>query len=95
MQKLEKHSVTQSMIMKMRLGLLTIVLVSSCIAAAQTKYNQSLADSLGADNYGMKAYVLVMLKTGSNMDTTKTTTDSLFKGHMDNMSVMVKKDSLL
>ncbi|WP_228376785.1 hypothetical protein [Chryseobacterium formosense] len=28
-------------------------------------YNQKLADSLGADQYGMKGYTIVMLTTGT------------------------------
>jgi uncharacterized protein len=49
------------------------------------KYNKQLADSLGADNYGMKMYVLVILKTGSNKVEDKAKTDSLFAGHMKNI----------
>ena len=45
-------------------------------------YNAKLARSLGADDYGMKKYVLVILKTGTNMTTDKLLLDSLFKGHM-------------
>jgi len=33
---------------------------------AQGTYNKALADSLGADEYGMKMYTLVILKTGEN-----------------------------
>ena len=32
---------------------------------AQGGYDKKLADSLGADEYGMKKYVLAILKTGS------------------------------
>ena len=48
-------------------------------------YNKSLADSLGADDYGMKMYVLVMLKTGPAKITDKAKTDSLFGGHLKNI----------
>lgn len=40
-------------------------------ANAQTinsNYNKALADSSGADDYGMKMYVLVILKSGTNKD---------------------------
>ena len=30
------------------------------------KYDKILADKLGGDDYGMKSYFLVILKTGSN-----------------------------
>ena len=50
------------------------------------KYDKALADSLGADDYGMKMYVLVILKTGSNKTESKEKTDSLFRGHMKNIN---------
>jgi hypothetical protein len=31
-----------------------------------TKYDKALAEKLGGDDYGMKSYFLVILKTGSN-----------------------------
>ncbi|QEC70090.1 hypothetical protein FRZ67_00510 [Panacibacter ginsenosidivorans] len=58
-------------------------------------YDKALADSLGADEYGMKMYVLVMLKTGTNQTTDKATTDSLFKGHMQNISRLVSIKKLV
>jgi uncharacterized protein YciI len=51
-----------------------------------TTYDKKLADSMGADEYGMKMYVLVLLKTGSNTVTDKVVRDSLFAGHMQNIS---------
>ncbi len=68
--------------------LLFLLLSFSLSAACQTenpKYDKLLADSLGGDDYGMKAYILVMLKTGPNKIEDKTVLDSLFKGHMDNI----------
>ena len=49
------------------------------------KYDKALADSLGGDDYGMKPYVLVILKTGTNKIDKKETVDSLFKGHIANI----------
>jgi uncharacterized protein YciI len=49
------------------------------------KYNKPLADSLGADDYGMKMYVLVILKTGNTVINDKKIADSLFNGHMENI----------
>ena len=48
-------------------------------------YDKSLADSLGADEYGMKSYSLVMLKTGTGNIEEKSKVDSLFRGHLDNI----------
>ena len=69
-----------------------LLLVSITNVNAQTenpKYNKALADSLGGDEYGMKPYVLVLLKTGSNKTADKANIDSLFKGHMANINRLV------
>ena len=64
-------------------------------AQEKPKYDEALAKKLGADNYGMKMYVLVILKTGSNISATKAQTDSLFKGHMANIDKLAKENKLL
>ncbi|MGN6508124.1 MAG: YciI family protein [Chitinophaga sp.] len=73
-------------------------LIAGCIslsaAAQNTVYNKALADSLGADQYGMKMYQLVILKTGSNQLTDKEKISELFRGHMSNMERMVKDGKL-
>lgn len=48
-------------------------------------YDSVLAKKLKADNYGMKNYILVLLKTGSNTSVNKATEDSMFAGHMKNI----------
>ncbi|MEJ8803974.1 YciI family protein [Pontibacter sp. H249] len=77
------------------------VAILCCIgfaANAQTQnpsYNKTLADSLGADDYGMKQYVLAILKTGSNTTTDKEKLNSYFRGHMDNINRLVKEGKLI
>ena len=63
---------------------------------SQNEFNQKLADSLGADNYGMKPYMLVILKTGAKDKeiTDKTQRAELFKGHFSNMTDMEKSGKL-
>lgn len=63
--------------------LFSFLILTSSFAHAQ--YNQALADSLGADEHGMKKYVLAILKTGENTTSDKAISDSLFKGHMNNI----------
>ena len=58
-------------------------------------YNQVLADSLGADDYGMKMYTMVILKTGSYQTDRKETVDSLFAGHMKNINRLAEEDKLV
>ncbi|WP_316823983.1 YciI family protein [Pedobacter miscanthi] len=62
---------------------------------AKAPYDEALAKKLGADNYGMKMYVLVMLKSGTNTTETKAKSDSLFAGHMANMGKMVEMQKLV
>lgn len=67
-------------------------------ATAQTdnpKYDKALAQSLGGDDYGMKAYVLVILKTGSNITDDKETVNRLFRGHMDNIGKLAAEGKLI
>jgi uncharacterized protein YciI len=59
------------------------------------KYSQQLADSLGGDDYGMKRYVLVILKTGSAPAPAKAVRDSLFSGHMQNISRLASAGKLI
>jgi hypothetical protein len=58
-------------------------------------YDKVLAEKLGADEYGMKMYVLVILKTGPVSIDNKEKVDSLFKGHMSNISRMASSGKLV
>lgn len=83
-----------------KLLLFTFLITSIIAVNAQEKkpkvpYDEALAKKLGADNYGMKMYVLVILKSGSNTTETKAKTDSLFAGHMANMGKMVEMQKLV
>ena len=80
-----------------------IVLLSlsfSALAQGETpankKYDAKLAKKLGADDYGMKSYVMVILKTGPNdaKITDKAKRAKLFKGHFDNMGRLAKEGKL-
>lgn len=58
-------------------------------------YNKTLADSLGADTYGIKLYVFVILKTGSNTITDKVILEALFRGHMENIAKLANSGKLI
>lgn len=73
-----------------------IMFVSICALAQENpNYDADLAKKLGADDYGMKSYIFVMLKTGSNASTNKAVRDSCFAGHMSNMNKMVEAKKLV
>src|SRR5215217_6529918 len=80
-------------------GIVTIIFfLSSLVVSAQTsnlKYDKALADSLGADEYGMKMYVLVILKSGTNKIEDKSRLDNLFSGHMQNIKRLAKEGKLV
>ena len=58
-------------------------------------YDSTLANKLGADDYGMKSYVFVILKTGTNTTTDKAFIDSCFSGHMANIIRLVNEGKLI
>lgn len=62
---------------------------------SKISYNQKLADSLGADNYGMKAYTIVMLTTGSAKIEDKAKMSELMKGHMSNIGRLAKEGKIV
>ena len=82
-----------------KISLLVLILSAIFInATAQTenpKYNKALADSLGGDQYGMKMYYLVILKTGTNQTTDKEKVSSIFRGHMDNITRLANEGKLV
>ena len=53
--------------------------------AAQPAYDAELARSVGAEENGMRSYVLVVLKTGPNKVPAGAERDEMFKGHFANM----------
>lgn len=60
-------------------------------------FNAALAKQLGADAYGMKSYVLVILKTGPNDKniTDEKERNTLFRGHFANMGRLAKESKLV
>jgi uncharacterized protein YciI len=58
-------------------------------------FDAGLAEELGADDYGMKSYYLVMLKTPENEPNDTTLRAASFAGHMENMGTMVEAGKLV
>jgi uncharacterized protein YciI len=59
-----------------------------------TEYDAKLAASLGADDYGMRQYVLVILKTGPKKMAAGPQRDEMFKGHMANIKRLASEGKL-
>lgn len=72
-----------------RIGLLLVALCAQACAAAEPQapaYDAELARRLGADERGMRRYVLVILKTGPNKVPAGSQRDDMFKAHFANMA---------
>lgn len=65
------------------------------IIAQNNQYDSVLAKQLQADDYGMKNYVLVILKKGTANITDKKILDSLFAGHMANIKRLAAENKLV
>jgi len=74
--------------------LLSILVLFAFSASAQV-YDKALADSLGADEYGMKMYTFVILKTGPTTITDTIKLNQLFQGHMDNINKLSAEGKLV
>lgn len=83
-----------------------ILLLGSCrpdMQAEKTKteelsvaitYDSTLAAKLGADEYGMKHYVLAFLRKGPNRDQDSMRTAQLMRKHLDNIKRMADEGKL-
>lgn len=59
-------------------------------------YDAVLAEKSGADEYGMKQYVFVILKTGSNPTVhDKSEINECFRGHLDNINRLVNEKKMV
>lgn len=89
--------------MKRMTALLALgLLIFSLSAAAQTKadnptpeFDKELAQKLGADQYGMRNYVHVLLKTGPVKVEDKEERGRIFAGHFANMGRLAEEGKLV
>lgn len=58
-------------------------------------YDSLLASRLGADDYGMKQYVMAFLKKGPNRSGSKESRDSLQRAHLDNIGRLAEEGKLV
>ncbi len=78
------------------------IAVAAISAAAQTpdaakkpKFDAALAKKLGADEYGMKSYVMAFLKTGPVQPRDKAEQDKLMTGHLANIGRLAEEGKLV
>lgn len=58
-------------------------------------YDQQLSEKLGGDDYGMKSYFLVILKTGENKTADTEIIGKSFRGHMENINRLVEEGKMM
>lgn len=81
--------------MKNYLLILAAMLGVSAAQAQEKQFNKQLADSLKADEYGMKTYVMAFLKKGPNRNQDSTTAANLQAAHLENIGRMAKAGKLV
>lgn len=62
---------------------------------AAATYDEALARRVGADDYGMRSYVLVVLKTGPTRVPDGPERDEMFRGHFANMKRLSQDGKLV
>lgn len=65
------------------------------ISQVNSEYDEALADSLGADEYGMKKYVLAILKAGPSETKDEDVINKAFRGHMENIQRLANEGKLI
>jgi uncharacterized protein YciI len=89
--------------MKTRVALsIVVTLYQLCASSAYSQapvtpapaFDAALAQKTGADDYGMKKYVLVVLKTGPNKMPAGPERDAMFKGHFANINRLAAEGKL-
>ena len=76
----------------LRIALASLALAFSAAAAAQ--YDAELAQRLGANDNGLRGYVLVILKSSANRVPAGPERDEMFKGHFANMKRLSEEGKL-
>ena len=82
--------------------LLVAAIVSGALFASSARaeekaapgFDAALAQQVGADEYGMRSYVLVILKTGPTPLPKGEKRDAMFKGHFANMERLANEGKL-
>jgi uncharacterized protein len=73
---------------------LSFTIISASDAQTKNQYDSALAKKLGADQFGMRKYVIVFLKPGPAKITDSVKRKELFEGHMKNIERLANEGKL-
>lgn len=82
----------------MKKYILIFCLLISTASFAQNKnpnFNQKLADSLNADEYGMKSYTFVLLEKGETKTNDPAFVKKCYESHFSNINSLVEKGEIV
>ena len=77
------------------MSLFLLLVLPAAAQTVQSEYDPALAKSLGADEFGMKWYVMAILKTGSNDLKDSVQRADLFAGHFKNIGRLAEMGKLV
>lgn len=70
---------------KIALFISLIIVTANFAQTNNPNYNEEKALEFGADQFGMKSYFFIVLKSGQNKTTDEAFIDSCFRGHLNNI----------
>lgn len=68
---------------------------AASLPADTSAFDAELAAELGADNYGMRQYVMAFLKSGPDRSQDSTTAANLQRAHLDNITRLAEEGKLV
>ena len=81
--------------MQFRLGFLLCVLALLASSQSWAEYDDQRAVTAGADDYGMKKYVMAFLYRGPNRDRSQEEANTLQRAHLDNITRLAQEGKLV
>jgi len=63
--------------------------------SSESNYDDALANQVGADEYGMKTFVMAFLKRGPERNLPKAEADKLQRAHLDNIARLAEEGKLV
>ena len=90
-----KHSILFPLALSALMLATTRCSAQTAADTARSQYDAKLAASVGADERGMRRYVLVILKTGPTPVPKGPARDEMFKGHFANINRLAKERVLV